>query len=64
VNYGVKRGFFSNCLWTHPKSRGHMKLMAQGHIVKQSKRSLDRNREAPFLDRRLVIIDDHMREGD
>jgi hypothetical protein len=43
-----KKQFGLNHLWTCPQSLGHMKLIAQGHIMKWSQRSLDRNQEAPF----------------
>jgi hypothetical protein len=43
-----EKKFGLNHLWMCPQSLGHMKLIAQGHIVKWSQCSLDRNREAPF----------------
>jgi hypothetical protein len=38
-----KKQFGLNHLWMHPQSLGHMKLIAQGHIVKWSQRSLEKN---------------------
>jgi hypothetical protein len=48
--HGELRGekkFGLNHLWMRSQFLGHMNLIAQGHIVKWSQRSLDRNREAP-----------------
>jgi hypothetical protein len=40
--------FGLNHLRMCPQSLGHMKLIAQDHIMKWSQCSLDRNWEAPF----------------
>jgi hypothetical protein len=40
--------FSINHLWTYLQSCGHMKIIAQGHIMKRSQHSLDRNQEVPF----------------
>jgi hypothetical protein len=44
----VKKKFGLNHPWMCPQLHGHMKLIAQVHIMKRSQRSLDINREAPF----------------
>jgi hypothetical protein len=43
-----KKQFDLNHLWMCPQSLGHMNLIAQGHIMKWSQLSLERNQEAPF----------------
>jgi hypothetical protein len=50
--HGELRGekqFGLNHLWTCPQSRGHIKLIEKGHIMKRSQCSLDINWEAPYL---------------
>jgi hypothetical protein len=61
VNCGVKIGLPSNHLWMCLQSHGHMKLIVQGHIMKWSQCSLDKNWEEPFLNRRLVTADGHVK---